>query len=128
MNKKDRIAFVKAGLEGYERLNDRSKTRTSKADWIALKLGCTVKQAMKYIQEALADAVVADVSPNKPVNALRKYEVTITREIEHRAVVEVEAENGDVAKQMAVNMADELGGYWMEDHVTSETFKVKEQS
>lgn len=53
MNKKDRIAFVQAGLEGYERLNDSSKTKTSKADWIAFKLGCSVKQAEKYIAEAL---------------------------------------------------------------------------
>jgi hypothetical protein len=54
VNKKDRIAFVKSGLEGYARLNDRSKERTSKADWIALKLGCSVKQAEKYVKEAEA--------------------------------------------------------------------------
>lgn len=54
MTKKDRIDFVKAGLKGYENLNDRSKQRTSREAWIAFKLGCTEKQAAKYIAEAEA--------------------------------------------------------------------------
>lgn len=54
MNKKERIEFVKAGLRGYALLNDRSKAMTSKADWIALKLGCSIKQAQKYVDEAEA--------------------------------------------------------------------------
>jgi hypothetical protein len=52
VNKKDRIEFVKAGLRGYERLNDQAKAKTSKVDWIAFKLGCTAQQAQKYILEA----------------------------------------------------------------------------
>lgn len=54
MNKKDRIEYVKAGLRGYANLNDQAKARTSKAAWIAYKLGCTVTQAEKYIKEAEA--------------------------------------------------------------------------
>lgn len=54
MKKQDRIAYVKAGLKGYELLNDRAKQVTSKADWIALKLGCSVKQAAQYVKEAEA--------------------------------------------------------------------------
>jgi hypothetical protein len=54
MTKKERIEYVKAGLQGYASLNDRSKQRTSKAAWIALKLGCTEKQAAKYVTEAEA--------------------------------------------------------------------------
>lgn len=57
MNKKDRIAFVKAGLEGYARLNEPSKKRTSKADWIALKLSCSLKLAEKYVREAEAEGL-----------------------------------------------------------------------
>jgi len=50
--KADRIAFVQAGLAGYEKLNAASKTRTSREAWIAYKLGCTETQAAKYIREA----------------------------------------------------------------------------
>ena len=56
---------------------------------------------------------------------MKKYEVRILREIEYRAVVEVEAESEDVAKQMAQNIADESGGYFVEGDVLSQTFKVK---
>lgn len=62
------------------------------------------------------------------VQNMRKYEVTILREIEYRAVIEVEAESEDVAKQMAQNIADNGNPYsnrWQEDHVLSQTFKVK---
>lgn len=59
---------------------------------------------------------------------MRKYEVTIIREIEYRAVIEVEAESEDVAQQMALNVADNGNPYsnrWLEDHVNSQSFKVK---
>ena len=52
MNKKDRIAYVRAGLVGYEKLNAPSKERTSREAWIAFKLGCSEKLAAKYIVEA----------------------------------------------------------------------------
>lgn len=56
MSKADRISFVRAGLEAYGKLNDRSKAQTSKEAWIAFKLGCAEKAASKYVQEAEADA------------------------------------------------------------------------
>jgi hypothetical protein len=63
----------------------------------------------------------------KLTSQMRKYEVTIIREIEHRAVVELEAESEDVAKQMAENMADEGGhSYWREGDTISQTFRVKD--
>lgn len=65
---------------------------------------------------------------SKKKKPLKKYEVTILREIEYRAVVEVEAESEDVAQQMAVNTADHPhphNRHWQEDHVLSQTFKVK---
>jgi len=52
VTKKDRIAYVKAGLQAYDRLNDQSKARTSKAAWIAFKLGCDEKKAAAYVAEA----------------------------------------------------------------------------
>lgn len=52
MKKADRIAFVKAGLRGYELLNAPSKARTSREAWIAFKLGCSEAEATKYIREA----------------------------------------------------------------------------
>jgi hypothetical protein len=60
---------------------------------------------------------------------LKKYTVTIIREIEHRAVVEdVVAESEDVAKQMAQEMADEpRSGYWQENHVIAQTIRTKVQ-
>ena len=54
MTKKERIAYVKAGLQAYERLNERSKERTTKAAWIAFKLGCDEKKAAAYVTEAEA--------------------------------------------------------------------------
>lgn len=51
MNKQDRIAYVKAGLAAYEKLNAPSKARTSREAWIAFKLGCSEKLAAKYIAE-----------------------------------------------------------------------------
>lgn len=54
MNKKDRIAFVRGGLQSYERLNAPSKARTSREQWIAFKLSVTPEKAATYIAEALA--------------------------------------------------------------------------
>jgi hypothetical protein len=62
MSKKERIEYVQAGLQAYERLNDRSKQITTKADWIALKLNCSKAQAAKYVAEAEA-ATTPDVKP-----------------------------------------------------------------
>lgn len=57
---------------------------------------------------------------------LYKYEVTLTREIEHEAVVEVEAESEDVAKQLAEAMADAPNArYWQEQSVIAFSSKVK---
>lgn len=67
----------------------------------------------------------------KPKLVLKKYEVTIVREIEHRAVIEVEAESEDVAKQMAENIADNGNPYsnhWVEGDTISQTTKVKVMS
>lgn len=61
--------------------------------------------------------------------SLKKYQVTIVREVEHRAVVDVEAETEteDVAKQMAEIVADEpRSGCWVEGHVISSTIRAKE--
>lgn len=71
----------------------------------------------------------------KPKKALKKYEVTIEREIRHHAVVEVEAESVDVAKQMAVIVADNgnpysnsYSNYWTKGDTVSETIKAKVKS
>lgn len=57
---------------------------------------------------------------------MKRYEVTITREIEHRAVIEVEAESSDVAKQMADNIADDpKGNHWREGDVIANSYKIK---
>lgn len=59
--------------------------------------------------------------------SLKKYQVTIVREVEHRAVVDVEAETEDVAKQMAEIVADEpRSGCWVEGHIISSTIRAKE--
>ena len=54
MKKQDRIDYVRAGLKGYEALNERTKARTSREQWIAFKLGCSIAQAAKHIREAEA--------------------------------------------------------------------------
>lgn len=60
------------------------------------------------------------------IKNLTRYEVTIEREVRYRAVVEVEAENEDVAKDMAKNLADApRSGYWLEDACLSQTSKAK---
>jgi hypothetical protein len=60
MTKAERIAFVKAGLAGYAALNERSKERTSKAAWIAFKLGCSAAKASRYVAEAEAEPRLAE--------------------------------------------------------------------
>jgi GTPase Era involved in 16S rRNA processing len=67
----------------------------------------------------------------KPKLPLKKYEVTITREIQHHAVVEVEAADEEAAKELAVTVADHPhphNRHWQEDHVIDQTFRVKERS
>jgi hypothetical protein len=57
---------------------------------------------------------------------LTKYEVTIKREIEHTAVVEVEARSSEEAADMAVNIVDELKpSPWREGDVLSMSTKAK---
>jgi hypothetical protein len=57
---------------------------------------------------------------------LSKYEVTIKREVEYTAVVELEARNADEAKDIAEANADAAGAnYWREGDVVSQTAKVK---
>lgn len=57
---------------------------------------------------------------------MSKYEVTIKREVEYTAVVEVEARNAEEAQQTAEAAADNAGAnYWREGDVTSQTAKAK---
>lgn len=56
---------------------------------------------------------------------IRKYLVTMEREILFTAEVEVEAESEDVAKDLALNIADSSGGYWMEQDCLSHMSKAK---
>ncbi len=57
---------------------------------------------------------------------LTKYEVTIKREIEHVAVVEVEARSSEEAADMAVNVVDEQKpSPWREGDVLAMSTKVK---
>ncbi len=57
---------------------------------------------------------------------LSKYEVTIKRQIEHVAVIEVEARSAEEAEDMAKNEADEpRSGHWREGDVISENIKAK---
>ena len=62
---------------------------------------------------------------NKRKRLLKKYEVTMVREVEYRAVVEVEAESEDVAKQMAEAIADNGSNRWVEGDCLSHTVMVK---
>jgi len=57
---------------------------------------------------------------------LSKYEVTIKREVEHTAVIEVEARNADEAKEVAEAAADAANAnHWREGDIVSQTAKVK---
>ena len=55
---------------------------------------------------------------------LKKYTVKMEREVRFTAEVDVEAESEDVAKDMAMNIADESGGYWVEQDCISHTARV----
>lgn len=55
-----------------------------------------------------------------------KYEVTIRREVEHVAVVEVEARNADEAKETAESVVDAANAnHWRRGDVVNQTTKVK---
>lgn len=57
---------------------------------------------------------------------LSRYEVTIKREIEHRAVIEVEARSAEEAEQIAEAEADEPNsGHWREGDIISASVKAK---
>ncbi len=57
---------------------------------------------------------------------LSKYEVTLRREIEQVAVVEVEARNVEEAIETAINFADnQLPSPWREGDVIGESSKAK---
>lgn len=57
---------------------------------------------------------------------MSKYQVTIKREIEHTAVVDVEARSVEEAVDMANNIVDEpKSNYWREGDVLSHTAKAK---
>ncbi len=79
-------------------------------------------------RESYKSANAANKKARVAKRDLKKYEVTIIREIEYRAVIEVEAESQDVAQQMAVAVADNGNPYsnrWQRDHVNSQTFRFK---
>lgn len=57
---------------------------------------------------------------------MSKYEVTIKREVEYTATVEVEARSAEEAVDMANNVVDEpKSTYWREGDVLSHTAKAK---
>jgi hypothetical protein len=93
---------------------------------VGLKL-YTRNMTPKRLRETLREFL--NEKRKKPTRKqMRKYEVTITREIEHRAVVEVEAESDDVAQQMALNIADNGNPYsnrWVEGDLISQSIKTK---
>jgi len=69
-----------------------------------------------------------EIIPPKPKRIRNRYEVTIIREIEHRAVVEVVAANVETAKEMAEAIADNgnpYSRYWVEGDCLSSSMKVK---
>lgn len=65
------------------------------------------------------------MGPSRP-KKLHKYEVTIKREVEYTAVIEIEARTAGEAEDMANNMADEpKANHWREGDVVSHTTKAK---
>lgn len=55
----------------------------------------------------------------------KRFEVTITREIQHRAVLEVEAVDEQEARKLAEERADEeKPSPWREELVIDQQFKV----
>jgi len=57
---------------------------------------------------------------------LSRYEVTIKREIEYVAVLEIDARNAEEAQQIAETTVDEVNSrVWREGDVISQNMKVK---
>jgi hypothetical protein len=52
---------------------------------------------------------------------LRKYEVTIRREVEYTCVVEVEARSTEEARDVARDAADNVDSCWLEGGVLDES-------
>jgi hypothetical protein len=52
---------------------------------------------------------------------LRKYEVTIRREVEYTCVVEVEARSTEEARDVARDAADNVDSRWLEGGVLDES-------
>lgn len=77
----------------------------------------------KNKQKALA--LRKSIADRKHDKKLKKYKVTMVREVEYHANVEVEAESADVAKQMAENIADGGRGYWVEGDCIAHTAKAE---
>jgi hypothetical protein len=59
------------------------------------------------------------------VPKLTKYEVTITRTIEHKATVEVEAVSLEAAKVLGYEKACEADARWVEGDMVDETTKAQ---
>lgn len=55
----------------------------------------------------------------------KKYEVVITREIQHRLVLEVEARSVEEAEGIGAASADAMDNHWLEDHVIDQKVKAK---
>ena len=49
MTRREKLEYVQAGLRSYATLNRESQKRTSAAEWIALKLSCSVNEALRLI-------------------------------------------------------------------------------
>ena len=57
---------------------------------------------------------------------LSRYIVTLKREVEFTAEIEVEARSAEEAQDTAANMADDArASFWREGDVTSESAKAK---
>lgn len=56
---------------------------------------------------------------------LSKYEVTIKRQIEHVATIEVEARNAEEAASIAENVVDDGSTRWVEGDVIAMSAKVR---
>ena len=56
---------------------------------------------------------------------LSKYRVTIKREVEYLAILEVEARNAEEAQETAESVASADAAYWVEGGVVSQVAKAK---
>ena len=98
-----------------------------KMRWKLLTRNLTSERLRETIREFL-DSKKKHTMQRARALSMVKYEVTIVREVEHRAVIEVEAESEDVAKQMAETIADNGNPYsnrWVEGDCLSQNIKVK---